>query len=305
MNKEPLVYIIILNYNSYEETIRCLKSVKDIEYDNFRVIVVDNNSKDDSVEALGNYVSDYVFLINESNLGYAKGNNVGIEYALNHGAEYLCILNNDVEVERDFLSKLINYLEANMDVGIAGPCICDFQRRDRIQSMGASINLYTGLAQGKMKNVQYDKVAQSFVDVDYLGGACFVIKRKVIEDIGTIPEMYFLFFEETEFCLKAKRKGYKLICLKESKVYHKRSATISKYKGLSYYYLNKNRIVFMRRNASLLQRLVFYIYLLAESIGRILFRREAIALLQIYYEGLKADIHNIDMKKVNKYLEGK
>lgn len=301
----PLVYIIILNFNSYEETLRCLESVKNIQYDNFQVVIVDNNSEDNSAEMLKGNDSNYTFLKNESNLGYANGNNVGIKFALDNGAEYICILNNDVEVESKFLYKLISYLEDNSEVGIAGPCICDYDNRDRVQSMGASINLYTGLAQGKMKDKQYDKMRKTFTEVDYLGGACFVLRRKVVEDIGTIPEMYFLFFEETEFCLKAKKRGYKLICLTESKVYHKRSATISKYKGLSYYYLNRNRIIFMRRNASLFQRIVFYPYLFAEGVGRILMRGEAVELFKIYYDGLKADLHHIEMDKVRKYLSGK
>lgn len=305
MNRVPLVYIIILNYNAYEETLRCLESVRKVEYDNYKVVVVDNDSRDDSVKVLSHRAEDYIFLANDNNLGYAKGNNVGIEKAVKDGADYICILNNDVEVERDFLSKIIGFMEVNAGVGIAGPCICDFEQRDKIQAMGANINLYTGLAMGKMKNRSFKEVSQEYIDVDYLGGACFVIRREIIRKIGSIPEMYFLFFEETEFCLRAKRLGYKLVCIKNSKVYHKGSATISKYKGLSYYYLNRNRIIFMRRNANSLQKTIFSIYVIMESFGRILLKKEPLSLFKIYYEGLKADLNEIDMENAYRYIGGK
>ena len=108
---------------------------------------------------------------------------------------------------------------------------------------------------GRNKGSLYSSINEKVIDVDYLGGACFVCKREVIEKIGLIPENYFLFYEETEFCLNAKRKGYSLKCITESKVYHKGAATISKYSGLSYYFLNRNRIVFMRRNANIFHKI--------------------------------------------------
>jgi GT2 family glycosyltransferase len=302
MNREPLVYIIILNYNTYEETLRCLESVTKIEYENYKIVVVDNNSVDNSAEVLRHKAKEYIFIANDSNLGYAKGNNIGINLALEQGADYICILNNDVEVEKNFLCRLITYMERDKKVGIAGPCICDFEERGKIQSMGANLNLLTGLAQGKMKNYPYSKLSDGAIKVDYLGGACFVIRSEIVKNIGIIPEMYFLFFEETEFCLKAKRAGYKLMCLKDSRVYHKRSATISKYKGLSYYFLNRNRVVFMRRNANTFQKVIFSVYLFIEAVGRIILKREPISLLKIYYDGLKADKNSIPLDKVKQYI---
>lgn len=302
MSETPLTYIIILNFNSYEETLRCIESVKKIEYDNYKVIVVDNNSTDESVSVLRESTEDFLLLENGDNLGYAKGNNVGIEYGLNQGADYICVLNNDVEVKKDFLKIIIDYMIENENVGICGPCICDFEERQKVQSMGANINLYTGLAQANKKNRPYAALTSDPVNVDYLGGACFVARRKVFEKIGLIPELYFLFFEETEFCLHAERAGYRLVCLKDSVVYHKQSATISKYKGLSYYFLNRNRIIFMRRNANAFQKIIFTLYLFVETIGRLILKKEPASLFRIYYEGAKADKNTADLSKVQYYL---
>jgi Predicted glycosyltransferases len=287
MGKYPKVYIIVLNYNAYKETLACIDSIRTITYPDYEVVVVDNNSTDGSTNILKEALSDCIFIGSDKNNGYAGGNNLGIQHAMDMGAECICLLNNDVEVERAFLEPLIDDLLKNENIAMSGPCICDYSDRNKIQAMGANINLYTGLAQGKYKGKAYDKLQNKIIEVDYLGGACFVFKAAVVKKIGLIPENYFLFFEETEFCLKAKRQGYRLICNSYSRVYHKGSTTISKFKGLGYYFLNRNRVVFMRRNANLMEKVVFSFYVVMEGIGRMLIKKEPIDLFKYYLKGCK------------------
>jgi GT2 family glycosyltransferase len=303
MNLFPKVYIVILNYNSYEDTVECLDSIKAIDYPNYNVVIVDNKSTDGSGIKIKEKLKDILFISSNDNKGYANGNNLGIEYALKNGAEYICVLNNDVVVETDFLTKVINKFKDDSTLGIVGSCICDYYERDKIQSFGAYINLYTGLAQANYKGYEYKSLKDKVKEVDYLGGACFVVKRDVFSKIGTIPENYFLFFEETEFCFKAKKAGFKLICLKDSRVYHKGSSTISKFAGLSYYFLNRNRVVFMRRNSNLFQMIIFLLYVNIEAIGRIIIRREPVSLFKYYLDGLFADVNNIDFHKVKQFTK--
>jgi GT2 family glycosyltransferase len=302
MNKLPKVYIIILNFNSYKDTIECIKSLENISYSSYEIVIVDNKSRDNSVEEISKNCPNYKLLLSKENFGYASGNNIGIKYALEQGAEYVCILNNDVIVKQDFLESLIETFNTDNTIGMVGPCICEYNNKNIVQAMGAYINLYRGLAMGQYEGKDYNKINKKFIQVDYLGGACFIVKAEVLKTIGLIPENYFLFYEETEFCLRARKSGYKLVCISDSKVYHKRSATISKYSGLSYYFLNRNRIIFMRRNANAIQKIIFTPYVMLEGIGRILLRRESINLFKYYLDGLKADIDSIDMKKVNYYL---
>jgi GT2 family glycosyltransferase len=297
------VSIIILNFNSFQDTIECVKSIEKIDYVNYEVIIIDNNSKDGSYETLRRHFPQHILIKSDMNLGYANGNNIGIKYALDNNADYICVLNNDVEVESDFLTFIIEKMERDDEIGIAGPCICEYYDKDTIQAMGANINLFTGLAQAKYKGYSYGNMKKEAIEVDYLGGACFVARARVIKKIGAIPENYFLFFEETEFCLRAKQNGFKLLCLRDSRVYHKRSATISKYSGLSYYFLNRNRIIFMRRNARLAHIAVFALYIVLEAIGRILIRKEPIKLFKYFLEGLTADKDNIDTYKISEYVE--
>ncbi|WP_010239491.1 glycosyltransferase family 2 protein [Clostridium arbusti] len=302
MSMSPKVSIVILNFNSFKDTKECLLSLQKLEYSNYEIIVVDNSSTDGSYEKLKKEFNTYNIIKSNENLGYANGNNIGIKYALENKADYICVLNNDVIVEDDFLDKIIKVMEDDKDIGLAGPCICKYHDKNIIQAMGANINLYNGLTQGKYKNYKYSDIPQKDIQVDYLGGACFVCRREVFEKIGFIPENYFLFFEETEFCYKASRRGYKLLCVYESKIYHKGSSTISKYSGLSYYFLNRNRVVFIRRNANFFEKCIFSIYIFIEAIARIILRREPLTLLKNIIHGFKADVKSIDMEMVKSFF---
>mgnify|MGYP001459872522 CR=1 FL=1 len=300
--KSAKVFIVILNFNSFLDTKECLQSLQSLDYDNYEIVVVDNCSVDDSFKELKIQFPEYKMMKTNKNIGYANGNNIGIKYAMDKGSEYVCVLNNDVVVEKDFLSKIIKVMESQPQVGIAGPCICKYSDRNIIQAMGGNINLFTGLTQGIHKGNKYSKLRPENTEVAYLGGACFVAKSEVFNNIGFIPENYFLFFEETEFCLKAARAGYKLLCIYESKIYHKGSSTIAKYNGLSYYFLNRNRVVFMRRNANVFQKSVFFIYIFIEAGGRIIIRREPFALIKNIIHGFTANKNKIDIESINHFI---
>ncbi|KHD38450.1 rhamnosyltransferase [Clostridium acetobutylicum] len=303
MNRNPKIYIIILNYNAYEDTLECVKSIGNIDYDNYELVLVDNSSTDDSYVKLKESLPSYNIIKSKENLGYANGNNIGIKYALENGADYICILNNDVVVEKDFLNKLVDKIIEKEDVGIVGSCICDYYRREIIQGMGAHINLYFAAARRYFKGKNYNEIEKKDIFVDYLEGACFLVKSEVFEKIGLIPENYFLFFEETEFCTRAINAGYKIMCIYESKVYHKGSATINKFGSLSYAYLNRNRVIFVRRNSKWYQKIIFAIYIFIEAFGRIVIRKEPLTLFKYILGGFKSNKESIDVIDVKSYLK--
>jgi GT2 family glycosyltransferase len=302
MKDNPKVYIVILNYNSYEDTIECVKHCKNITYKNYDIIVVDNNSTDDSFNILSDKLNDIIILKSEINKGYAYGNNLAIKAALEKKAEYICILNSDVIVEEDFLEPLVNALQNDEKLGIVGPCVCQYDFKDRIQAIGSSLNICLGLARSNYKGELYSNIKKGSISVDYVGGACLLFKSEILDKTGLIPENYFLFFEETEFCYKAKKKGYDCKCIVSSRVYHKGSATISRYKGLGYYLLHKNRIVFIRRNGNVLQRIIFSLYIPLETIGRIIIRREPLNLIKFYFNGAFSDTNTIDEEGIKTYM---
>lgn len=283
--KKKLVAIIILNYKGLDDTIECVKSVKKIMYKNFLCAIVDNDSQDGSYEKLKEMFPEYKIIQFGENKGYAAGNNLGIKYALQEEAEYVCILNNDVIVKSDFLNVIIEYMEKNNTVGIAGPKICEYFAPEVIQSTGARIDLYKGVVPALNVGIAEEKISDEIIQCDYVGGACLIVKSEVISKIGLIPECYFLFFEETEWCLKAKRCNYDVVCISKAKIFHKGSASINKISGLSEYYFSKNQVLFEKRNASKLQFIYFTFYLLLKLTYLIIFRKKKLRSLKAVFEG--------------------
>ncbi len=259
MADRPLIYIIVLNYNGCKDTLECLESLGRVSYDNFRVTVVDNCSTDGSEALIRAGHPEHDFIQTGKNLGYAGGNNLGIRRALEQKADYVCILNNDTTVEPGFLEPLVAQMELDPATGIAGPKVCDYYDRNTIQATGSRANLFLGKFYQLNGGKNRDDV-QGVFEVDYVAGACLLIRSDLIKKIGLIPEEYFLFFEETEWCLKARRAGQKVVCVCESLIYHKGSKSTEKVGGIQEYYMTRNQIIFEKRNAGRLQWAVFYLH---------------------------------------------
>ncbi|HEC93172.1 MAG TPA: glycosyltransferase family 2 protein, partial [Candidatus Atribacteria bacterium] len=193
----PKVSIIVLNYNGIEDTIICLNSLLGMKYPNYEIIVVDNGSENDEAKRLSHIYGTKITLIrNECNLGYAEGNNVGIRFALSFNPAYVLILNNDIKVHPLFLNELVNVCEKDKKIGIVGPKMYDMDRPDVLFSAGGKINFGLGLhmqfGQGKTSTGKYNLMKE----VDFVNGACMLIRREVIEKIGTFPTEYFLQWED-------------------------------------------------------------------------------------------------------------
>jgi len=259
MADQPLVYIIVLNYNGCRDTLECLESLERVSYVSFRVVVVDNCSTDESDLEIRAKYPGHKFIQTGKNLGYAGGNNLGIRLALENKADYVCLLNNDTTVTPDFLEPLVNWMEQDKTTGIAGPKVCDYYKQDIIQATGSKANLFLGkfyqLNRGKKKDG-----VQGVLEVDYVAGACLLIRSELISKIGLVSEEYFLFFEETEWCLKAKRAGQKVVCVCESVIFHKGSKSTEKVSGIQEYYMTRNQIIFEKRNAGRGQLAAFYLH---------------------------------------------
>ncbi|GKU27269.1 rhamnosyltransferase [Clostridium folliculivorans] len=291
MFNEPKVCIILLNYNGIKDTIECIESLNNIDYNNYEIIIVDNNSSDNSQEIIQKKFPEHTFIQTGKNLGYAAGNNMGIRVALDREADYICVINNDVIVEKDFLTKMILYMEANTNIGVCGPTICEYMDRNKIQSSGALIDLSKGEAPAINNGKDISELYNDVIECDYVGGACLLFKSSIIDEVGFIPENYFLFYEETEFCLKIKKIGYKVCCYTKERVYHKGSASISRIGGLSGYFMNRNLVLFEKRNLeSTMSFIKFLIYIYCREIYMILKGKSSFKVLIYYYHGLTGKI---------------
>lgn len=219
LNSNPFVTCIVLNWNGWQDTLECLDALKQSTYPNLTVVVVDNGSSDDSVARIRAAHPDILLIESGSNLGFAGGNNIGIRYALAHDADYVWLLNNDTKPAPDALSALIAKALTDMRFG-AVASICYFADAPSTVQVwaGARPNLWTGY--NRNSTVPHgDDWFRS------LNGTSIVVARPAIEDVGLLDEGFFLYWEDTEFCLRLRKKGWRIAAAPESRVLHKVNAS--------------------------------------------------------------------------------
>ena len=284
----PKVSIIILNWNGLKDTIECLESLKKVTYPNYEVTVVDNASARDDVKILRERFEGYIHIIqNDKNYGYTGGNNIGIRHSLaSSQPDYFLILNPDTVVNPDFLSRMTEVAQKDALIGIVGPKVYFYDFPNCIQSVGAKINMWTGQTTPiglKQTDVgQYDKPRE----VDYVTGCCMLVKKEVISKIGLFDESYFCYWDETDYCTRARKAGYKVSCVPDSTIRHKapmkekiwqKTLASRQSSGLPLYYSARNNFKFMRKHATKLQ----YVSFLACFFGYYFWLMTALCLL--YY----------------------
>lgn len=310
------VYIVVLNYNTWQDTIECLESIYKSRYNNYQVILVDNNSNNDSVKFLklwtegeldiitksnnalkrnsfppvkkpiryhflkeddkGNIVYEYKSGINgggnvggyplviiqaNRNRGFSAGNNLGIKYALLNGDfKYIWLLNNDTVINDDSLYKIVekadSYDKQGVKVGIIGSKVLFYNNPAIIQGIGVKYNRWFGTSKhiGIFEEDEGQFNSEKFLPAtDYIMGSSMFVNKKFIDDTGLLCEDYFLYFEELDWILRGKQKGWGIGYSWESKVYHKEGATMgSNADGKlrseqADYYTFKNRIIFTKK----------------------------------------------------------
>lgn len=277
----PKVSIIIVNWNGWQDTLECLNSVLNINYSNYEIIVVDNGSTDESRARLNNWQRktysankkktnsldkkpDCVIklIFNHQNLGFAQGNNVAIRQVLQENtSKFILLLSNDTIVERNFLKKLIVSSSNQTNVGILGPKIyyANFKnKKNIIQSAGFMINLYLGkFLSVEQLNKSDKKLINIAQNVDFVTGACLLIKIEVIRQIGLLDKKYFLLFEDADWCLRAKQAGYLVVYIPQSVIRHKTSQSFKRERVSQVYYYTRNLFWFESKHARLIQLACF------------------------------------------------
>lgn len=225
MDKQPLVYIIVLTWNGKKDTIECLDSLSRINYPNYKILVVDNASTDGTMDVIKKNYPDVEYIYNSKNLRYAGGNNVGIDFALKKNADYILLLNNDTIVESNFLQHLISTATSNPDIGIIGPKIFYYDQPGLIWYAGGKIEWWKGWIYHKgIRELDSEKYSYK-METDFVTGCCIMIKRELFEKIGKIDETYFIYGEDVDFCIRARRAGYKIFFDPDAKIWHKLSVS--------------------------------------------------------------------------------
>jgi GT2 family glycosyltransferase len=258
-NDHPLLSVVTLNWNTTSVTTAFLRSIAEKNtYPHLEVIVVDNASKEDPSEACREAYPGVKMVRNTENLGFSGGNNAGLREA---SGAYFFIVNNDTEFTPGLLEGLLDVFREHPDAGIVCPKFHFYFEKGTIEYAGyRQINLFTGrngmVGHGEKDRGQYDEMGVT----SYAHGGAMLVSRKVVEEVGLMPEQFFLYYEELDWSEQIKRKGYKIYYQPRSLIYHKESMTTGKASPLKTFYLTRNRILFMRRNVSRGAFLVFAAY---------------------------------------------
>jgi len=242
----PLVSVISVNYNHAQVTCDMLDSLYKCSYPSLEVIVIDNGSPDDDPSIIKEKFPQVLYVETGENLGFAGANNLGI--CLSKG-KYILLLNNDTIVTPNFLEPLVNKMESDPAIGAVSPKIRYYYLPDTIQFAGMTpINSYTvrSRAYGHMeKDVgQFDQDRISA----YAHGAAMMVSRKVVEEIGLMSLSFFLYYEELDWGFRIRKAGYKIYYVYNSMIYHLESVATGKQSPFKTYYLNRSRLLYMRRN---------------------------------------------------------
>ena len=244
----PGVWVIVLNWNGEEVIRECLDSLLAMSYAGFRVMVVDNSSKDGSPDIVARDYPGVELLRLKENLMYAGGNNAGIRAALSDGAGAIMLVNNDTRADRELLTHLVEALETHPKAGAAGPKIYYHDAGDTIWSAGGKVHISVGVVRHigirKADSGRYG----SLREVDYLTGCCVLIRAEALKAVGLLDTSYGIYSEDVDWCLRARRMGWKSLFVPRALLWHKVSHSsgggLTPFKA--YYRMRSNVLLFRR-----------------------------------------------------------
>jgi len=237
----PSLYIVILNNSRRDDVIPCLKSLFASDYKNFKVIVADNASTDDSVAIIRRDFPQVQVIDLASNLGYAGNNNVGIRAALEQGAEWIFLLNDDTILDPYCLSRLMETAESDPSIGILGPLVYHFDEPTVIQSAGGSLGKFWDSIHLGKDEADHGQFA-AVMPVQWISGCAILARSELIRHSGMLDEDYFLYWEETEWCIRASKAGWKIVLDPRSKLWHKGVKRNYEPRPYVTYYMTRNHL---------------------------------------------------------------
>jgi GT2 family glycosyltransferase len=253
MTKPPSVWIVVLNWNGLTDTLACLESLRQLHYGNHRIIVVDNGSSDGSVGVLRSAAAHPAIEIIESgrNLGYAGGNNLGIRHALDRGADLILVLNNDTTVDPMLLDELIAAADQHPEAGCFGPWIFYMHDPERLWFAGAAWASDSFAFTWPGKDQLASEMPVETTNTDYVCGAALFFRASLARQIGLLDERFFLVYEESDWCYRARRAGFRCLTVPSARVWHNVSTSFGgDGSPLRTYFSTRNKLLWGEKHVS-------------------------------------------------------
>lgn len=257
---QPKIIIVILNWNRPYDTLECLESLKKIDYPHYEVIVVDNGSSDDSVFLIKQTHPELCLIESEDNLGFAAGSNLGMKKALEKGAEFILLLNNDTIVHPKILSAFAKAAKENPQAAVFGAKIYYYDEPTTLWYAGGNVTPSGRCYHIGCGQCDLEKKREKIEKTNYACGCALLIKSAVISEVGMLCEDFFLIWEEIDWCWRIRKAGFDCLFVPEAKVWHKISASFeggNKAPQWHYYYW-RNRLLFLEKHWNFKRRLSFY-----------------------------------------------
>ena len=263
---EISIAVILVNWNGFDFTWACLESLRKVDFPEFKILLVDNASENQEAERLKKAFPEIELIENAQNLGFAGGNNVGIRFALDHGFSHVLLLNNDTEVEPDFLGEMILIIRQDPGLGVVQPLILFLQEREKIWSAGGRWMPAVGRAItiGDREPVADFRVEKR--SLDWATGCCMLISRAALLKTGLLNEQYFAYFEDVEWSLRFRKEGFGIVLAEKAVIYHEAGASSKKKNSegtLSprvFYFHVRNQLFLLRGTLEGLQFLLGFTY---------------------------------------------
>lgn len=275
------VCIIIVNWNGYSVTRDCIISLKNINFSNYKLLVIDNGSSDGSTNKLRGEFPDVDFLQLDTNYGFTGGNNRGIDYAIQkYDPEYFLLLNNDTTVDKDFLLAMMDVIQKDKKIGVVVPKIYYFDKPGYLYYAGGGINKLLGIGTHygwkKKDNGQYDITKE----ITFANGCAMLIKKEVIKTVGKLDNIFFATGEDIDFSYRVMKSGYKIFYAHKALIWHHEGFTGKNNKGefFRFYIATRSIIILQKKH---LNKILFVVFLFVFFVRWFLY-------LQIKY-AIKAD----------------
>lgn len=253
----PKVAVVVLNWNAAELTLQCLNSVRASDYGRIEAVVVDNGSTDGSPDAIASRHPGAILIRNASNAGFAQGSNQGIRRAMQDGADYILLLNNDTAIGEGMISRLVETAVNHENRAAVSPKMYDGRDPRRLWFVYGKTSLWTGIFSNPAYNVPASTAFNPVVAMQYASGCCVLIPRGIIASVGELDPDFFAYCEDVEWSLRARRAGYELLCDTRAKLWHYVGSTGGKNPARMRYLMTRNHVWTLRKHAGTWQFLVF------------------------------------------------
>lgn len=314
----PKVAIVILNWNGWQDSTELMSSLKNASYEPTLIIVIDNASTDHSISHIERWLADnqvscsivagdstepkkwvaeqhFLFIKSDTNLGFCAGNNLGMEWAVKLGADYVLILNNDTLVAPDFLQPMIEVAEGDERVGLVGGIITHCEQPNTIWWAGGSFNRFL-VARRLLDGQPLDELKQKKpFETEWISGCMMMIPARIFSRFGGYPEEYFIWSEEWDYSLMVSRAGHKLMVAPNAKICHKIGRSLGIMKPLNYYYGIRNGLFFKRKY---LLWYLWYPYLAQYLLNRV------VRFAQLNFQG-RSDLAKAGTAAIKDFLAGR